>query len=63
MSCAVTWMDLEIVNSEVTDREEISYDIPYIRIQKEMIQMNFTKQKQTHKLKEKFMVASGVKMG
>ena len=27
---------------------------------KEMIQMNFTKQKQTHK--EKFMVASGIRM-
>ena len=54
-------MDLEIVNIEITDREEISYDIPYMRIQKEMIQMNSTKQ--THKLKEKFMVASGVRMG
>ena len=56
-------MDMEIVNIEITDREEISYDIPYMRIQKEMIQMNSTKQKQTHKLKEKFMVASGVRMG
>ena len=31
MPFAATWMDLEIVIlSEMSDREEVSYDIPYI---------------------------------
>ena len=51
MPFAATWMDLEItILSEV---RQISYDITYMQNLKKMIQMNlFTKQKQTHRLRE-----------
>ena len=65
MPSAATRMDLEtVILSEATLTEKKKYHMKFLTwIQKEMIQMNFTKQKQTHKLKEKFMVASGVRMG
>ena len=55
MPFAATWMDLDIIIlSEVNLTEkDISYDITYMRNLKKMIQMNlFTKQKQTHRLRE-----------
>ena len=59
---AVTWMDLDIVILysyiyythtvwNKSDREEISYDIPYICNSKEMMQMNLQSEK-THRLTE-----------
>ena len=54
MSFAATWMDLELMLSEVkSDREgQVSYDIAYMWNLKK-IQMNlFTKQKQTHRLRK-----------
>ena len=50
MLSAATWMNSEIVLSEVNQRQ-ISYDILYMRnLLKKWIQRNlFTKHKQTHK--------------
>ena len=50
-----TWMDLEIILlSEVSQTKKDKYhDITYMQNLKKMIQMNlFTKQKQTHRLRE-----------
>ena len=62
MPFAATWMDLSNMNGSrdchtewhESDREEISYDIPYMwNLKKNMVQMNlFTKQKQTYRLRE-----------
>ena len=57
MPFAATWMDLEIIIllSEVSQREEEKYHMISLicGILKKMIQMNlFTKQKQTHSLRE-----------
>ena len=52
---AATWMDQEIIIlSELSQTEKDKYhDITYMRNLKKMIQMNlFTKQKQTHRLRE-----------
>ena len=48
-----------------SDRErEISYDIPYVKNLKEMIQMSlFIKQKQTHRLREQSYGFQGRRMG
>ena len=54
-SFEATWMDLEnAILSEVTSQQrDTSYDIPYIRNLKEIMQMNlFTKQKETHRLRK-----------
>ena len=53
-SFEATWMDLEnAILSEVSQWRDISYDIPYIRNLKEIMQMNlFTKQKETHGLRK-----------
>ena len=49
MSFAATWMDLNIIPSEVSQRQ-ITYDIAYMWNLKKIIQMNlFTKQKQSHR--------------
>ena len=60
-------MDLEIiVLSEVkSDRErQISYDTTYMWNLKKMIQMNlFTKQKQTHRLREPIYGYQGARVG
>ena len=55
MPFAVTWMDLEIIIlSEVSQTEKEKYHmISHVQNLKKMIQMNFfTKQKQTHRLRE-----------
>ena len=54
MPFAATWVDLEIIIlSEVSQTEKDKYHITYMRNLKKMIQMNlFTKQKQTHRLRE-----------
>ena len=63
MPFAATWVDLEIVIlSEVTQMEKDKYRMISLicRILKKMIQMNlFTKQKQTHRLREELMVSRG----
>ena len=53
MPFTATWMDLEIIIIRQTERQ-ISYDIAYMQnLLRKMIQMNlFTKQKQTHRLRE-----------
>ena len=65
MPLAATWMDLEIVIlSEVRERQ-ISYDITYMwNLKKKMVQMNlFTKQKQSHRYKNKLTVTKGERGG
>ena len=56
MPFAATWMDLEIIIlSEVSQTEKDKYHTILLihKTQKKMIQMNlFTKQKQTHRLRE-----------
>ena len=55
MPFAATWMDMQIIIlSELSQTEKDKYhDITYMRNLKKMIQMNlFTKQKQTHRLRE-----------
>ena len=55
MPCAATWVDLETAMlCEVSQTEEEKYMILLIqRLLKKMIQINlFTKQKQTHRLRE-----------
>ena len=53
MPFVATWMGLDVILSEVRERQ-ISYDITYMwNLKKKKIQMNlFTKQKQNHKLRE-----------
>ena len=54
MPVAAVWVDMEIIIlSEVTQRKTNIIHITYMWNLKKMIQMNlFTKQKQTHRLKE-----------
>ena len=56
MPIAATWMDLEtVILSEVSQTEKEKYCMISLicGIEKEMIQVNlFTKQRQTHRLKE-----------
>ena len=56
MPFATTWMQLEIIIlSEASQKEKDRYHMILLicRIEKEMVQMNsFTKQKQTHRLRE-----------
>ena len=51
---ATTWMDLEsVLLSEVSQTEKEKYHITYMQNLTKLIQMNlFTKQKQTHRLRE-----------
>ena len=61
MPFAVTWMDLEIINTEYSklDRKgEILYDIPYTWDLKRNDTNELTKQKETHRLR-KGMIARG----
>ena len=57
------WMDLEIIiPSEVsqTEKDKYHYDIAYTWNLKKVIQMNLsTKQKETHRLENKLIVAKG----
>ena len=53
MPFVATWMGLDVILSEVRERQ-ISYDITYMwNLKKKKIQMNlFTKQKQTYSLRK-----------
>ena len=59
---AAIWMNLEIITSEVSQRQRL-YDIAYMWNLKKMIQVNlFLKQKQTERHKKK-MDTKGKKKG
>ena len=63
MPFAALWIDLEsIILSEVSDRgRQISYDMWDLKM---VLQMSlFTKQKQTHRLREELMVTFGEVQG
>ena len=52
MPFAATWMDVEIIPSEVSqaEKQQMSYDITYMWNLKKVTQMNlYTKQKQMHR--------------
>ena len=62
MPFVATWMDQKECNTEwnKSDREgEISHDIPYMWIQKRNYTNELTKQKDSHKLRTRLMVARG----
>ena len=62
MPFAAIWMNLEIIISEVSQRQRL-YDIAYMWNLKKMIQVNlFLKQKQTERHKKK-MDTKGKKKG
>ena len=63
MSFAATWKDLEVIALSKVRQRKISQDMAYIQNLKEkLIQMNlFTKQKQSHTCKNKFMVTKDKK--
>ena len=50
MPFVATWVDLKSVMSEVSQRGEISYDIPYMWNLNRSDTNELTKQKQTHRL-------------
>ena len=50
MLFATTRMDLEIILLNKVRERRISHDITYVNLKRKMIQMNFTKQKQAHRL-------------
>ena len=50
MPFVATWVDLKSVMSEVSQRGEICYDIPYMWNLNRSDTNELTKQKQTHRL-------------
>ena len=57
---AATWRDLKIIILSKPDRERQIYDIIYMWNLKKIIQINlFTKQKQTHRHRNKLTVTKG----
>ena len=57
MSFVVTWMDLEVITLSEIRQRKIKDDTTYMQNLKTKTQINlFTKQKQTHRQRNKLMV-------